>query len=144
MKIVFNVCFAASHYWGSAKPKQKKRPHQPPSLGTTLNFSASSCHSLELCLWAFLLYLDLFCASVSNMCPKVSEKPKRGYLLGLGMLKNVSINQWQLLLCFTLFWLKKGFIRIVYFWVAGETCTWSEFCLPGFYSCNLDPKFNFY
>ena len=56
-----------------------------------------------------MLYLDLFCASASEMCPKASEKPKRahkgdmlhvkldiikyiwyvlGFLGGLGMLKN--------------------------------------------------------
>ena len=34
-----------------------------------------------------MLYLNLFCASVSEMYLKVSEKPKRSYFLGLGMLK---------------------------------------------------------
>lgn len=32
-----------------------------------------------------MLYLDLVCASVSKLCPRVSEKPKRGH-------KDVMIN----------------------------------------------------
>lgn len=36
-------------------------------------------------LWA---YLDLFCASVSKMCLKVSEKLRRGYFGGLGKTQN--------------------------------------------------------
>lgn len=33
-------------------------------------------------------YLSLFCASISKICPQVSGRPKRGYFLGLGTLKN--------------------------------------------------------
>ena len=39
-----------------------------------------------------MLYLDLFCASVSKTCPNVSEKLKRDYFLGLGLLKIFSIE----------------------------------------------------
>nr|XP_060474110.1 transmembrane protein 202 isoform X2 [Panthera onca] len=45
VKIVFSVCFAASHYRGSVCPKQKEWPCQAPSLGTML-----SRHTFEPCL----------------------------------------------------------------------------------------------
>lgn len=33
-----------------------------------------------------MLYLVSFCASISKMCPRLSEKPKIGYFRGLGAL----------------------------------------------------------
>lgn len=61
----------------------KSGPPHAPSQGTTLSVPASRCHSFELFLWAAPLYLTQFCALFHKMCPKVSEKPKRGYFLGV-------------------------------------------------------------
>lgn len=44
------------------------------------------------CVYAHQLYHDIFCACVSKVCPKVSEKAKGGNFGGLGMSKNFSIN----------------------------------------------------
>ena len=68
--------------------------------GSTMNNSASSHHSFELSVKT-VLYLDLFYASFSKMCPKV-----------------------QLLLHFMPFWLLKGCIGTLYFWIAGGTWNW--------------------
>ena len=71
MKIAFSVCFAVSHCRDSGHCKQWEWHFQAPSLDTTLGVSASSCRSYEVCQWAPVLYLNLFCASIGMMCPKV-------------------------------------------------------------------------
>lgn len=48
---------------------------------------ALSCQSSEPCLCASVLYLNSFCASIRNICPKVSEKPETGHFFGLGTLR---------------------------------------------------------
>lgn len=62
-----------------------------------------------------MLYLDLYCASVSKICPK----PERGYILDLAMLKifSVYINSHHFLaLCYL------AFIGRLYLGIAGEIC----------------------
>lgn len=60
---------------------------QPRSLGTALGLATQGHQSCELWLWAPVLYFDLFYVFVSKMCPEVSEKPQKSYILGLGMHK---------------------------------------------------------
>ena len=87
-KKALGVSFAgAVSYRGRTHLEQ---PLQAPSLGTTHSLSASRCHSSELCLGAFVLYLNVICASVSKMCPQASEKSKKGSFGDLGMFKKFS------------------------------------------------------
>lgn len=60
-----------SYNRGSVHPKQREKHHQAPSPETILSTWASNCQSFEQYLWAFVLYHDLFWASVGKLCPKV-------------------------------------------------------------------------
>lgn len=71
-----SVCFAGSQFRGRMRMQLVAPPRS--FLGNTHSSSASSYQSSELwCTSA--LYLDLFCASVSKMCHKVSEKCKKSF-----------------------------------------------------------------
>lgn len=62
----------------SAYTEQWEWHHQAPSLGALLQHRNTK--PLELwTVWASVLYLHLFCASVSKMCPKVSKKAKSNF-----------------------------------------------------------------
>lgn len=75
----FQCLFCSELVCSSTHSEQQEQVYQSASLGTTFSSSALSLHSLEICLWACVLYLNLFCASVGKMCPKLSEKSRRSY-----------------------------------------------------------------
>lgn len=62
-----------SHSRGSGHPEQQEGCQQAPSPGTPLSISAPSSGGPELHLGASVLCLYLFCASVSKLCPTLTE-----------------------------------------------------------------------
>lgn len=120
-----------SHYLGNINPRQQKWHHQAPSLGITLCISASS--TIELCLWVPVLYL--FCAFITNTCPKVIvfsfytiwvyQRFHRNALLLDSGGKPVLENSWN-----KASWKLPG-SPSTFIWVLTSTCMWRNYQRPG-------------
>lgn len=85
-KTAFCTCFSVS----PLKRQYHLASRVPPPSSFPVNYIQplkSGHHSFGPCLWAYAFYLNLFCAPVSKMSPKISEKPERGHFLDLGTLK---------------------------------------------------------
>lgn len=77
-------CFAAILYTQamSTRSRQSGGAAQSHPPGTTSSVACRALNSDK----APVLYLIYFVLSVSKVCPKVSDKPERGYFGGLGTL----------------------------------------------------------
>lgn len=77
-KIAFTSCPAVSPYRGNTSPAPRASgPHQPPPPQLSSASPHPADRALDCCLWASMFYFHLFCVSLSKICLKVPEKPKR-------------------------------------------------------------------
>lgn len=83
--MVVHVCFAARPHSGGA-PRAAARPLP----GNHAQHRASGVPALN-CVYVCAL-TRFICTSISKMCPKGSETPKRGYSGDLGTLKKFSMQ----------------------------------------------------
>ena len=65
-KIALGICFAVNCFTVSTHPEQENWHHQAPSPAIVLGLKP---HRFEMCLWASVIYLNIFCVSVNKMCP---------------------------------------------------------------------------
>lgn len=124
-RIVLSICFSVSVIEGAGKPSHcGKLPSSFPG-NYIISISASSHHRFELCLSAFVLYIDSFCVWVSKMSPKVSKRPKRP-LMGVTLIK-----------IFPSWWTRQSHCVCVYWSLGLETLLFFSILINGNYFFTL-------
>lgn len=84
----FSICSAVSHYRGS--PRSSAARAAPPSFFSGNCAGQASYHSFDS-VCEILCFILIYFEPLSKMCPKVPEKPKKAYFLGLRTLKKFSM-----------------------------------------------------